>query len=208
MSGKLRNDVLPVVVVTGFLGAGKTTLLKRVLEAEEIYFKVGALVNDFATLNIDYELIKRKSADGVVELSNGCICCSLGSDLKSVVWQALRDSSDSALSSVDYLIVETSGITDPVNVVLELENFTTSLDLSMKNTNSISNPNPTVSMKNTNSISNEQRKNSHQSHEEIGSETFRSQLLCADVVILNVRCIIIFLLSFFVFENFHTKCCT
>lgn len=118
---------LPVCVVTGFLGSGKTTLLNHVL-TNRSNLRVAAAINDFAALNVDEKLVKSKFGKGggsggrVVELSNGCVCCHLLDDLREAVWTMLQndDSSDQS-KGVDYLLVETSGVTDPLQVIRSLD---------------------------------------------------------------------------------------
>jgi G3E family GTPase len=102
---------VPVVIVTGFLGSGKTTLLNHVLRSADLG-RVAALVNDFGAVNIDAELIA-SVADEVVELTNGCVCCSINGDLYEAVKQAL------ALDPpVERIVVETTGLADPLPVGL------------------------------------------------------------------------------------------
>jgi len=108
------SDRLPVTLVAGYLGAGKTTLINRILKAGADR-KITVMVNDFGAINIDARLI-RTQAGGVVQLANGCICCSIQSDLKSQL-QALVHSSDRP----DHLVVETSGVSDPARVAAVLQ---------------------------------------------------------------------------------------
>ena len=102
---------LPVTVITGFLGGGKTTLIKHIL-ANQQGLRTGVIVNELSELGIDGELIV--SADGdMVELENGCICCSINNDFLDAIFRVLnRD------RRLDYLVVETSGVSDPLPVVL------------------------------------------------------------------------------------------
>ena len=99
----------PVTVITGFLGSGKTTLVNHIL-ANRQGLRAAVLVNDLGDINIDAELIT-STEGGVVELSNGCICCSLNGDLMDGLVQALERP-----QPVDLLIIETSGVADPVPV--------------------------------------------------------------------------------------------
>mmetsp|Transcript_4356 Transcript_4356/g.10201 ORF Transcript_4356/g.10201 Transcript_4356/m.10201 type:complete len:562 (-) Transcript_4356:90-1775(-) len=123
--GAKRNRPLPVTIVTGFLGAGKTTLMRHIL-ANKHNLRVAAAVNDFAELNIDGDLVANlpssttgKAAERVVELSNGCVCCSLSKDLESAVWSMLDNDVD--VGRIEYLVIETSGVTDPHSIIRSLD---------------------------------------------------------------------------------------
>ena len=98
---------MPVTIVTGFLGSGKTTLLNYILQNQQ-GLKIAVLVNEFGDINIDSQLLVGMDRD-MMELSNGCICCSINDGLIETVYEVLeRD------EKVDYLVVETSGIADPL----------------------------------------------------------------------------------------------
>ncbi|QLK25652.1 GTP-binding protein [Natrinema zhouii] len=105
-----RKDTIPVTVVSGYLGAGKTTLINHVLSNPGDR-RVAVLVNDMGEVNVDAELIARENDDeGIVDLSNGCICCRLQGDL-------LEEAAQLAESrAFDYLLVESSGISEPIPV--------------------------------------------------------------------------------------------
>ncbi|WP_428032591.1 CobW family GTP-binding protein [Ancylobacter sp.] len=100
-----------MTVITGFLGSGKTTLVNHIL-ANRRGLRAAVLVNDLGDVNIDAELIS-STEDGLLELSNGCICCSLASDLMDNLVQILERT-----QPVDHIIIETSGVADPLPVAL------------------------------------------------------------------------------------------
>ncbi len=102
---------LPVTIITGFLGSGKTTLLNHILTNQQ-GLKTAVLVNEFGEIGIDNELIISTDED-MVELSNGCICCTINNDMVEAVYKILERQ-----EAIDYLVVETTGLADPLPVAL------------------------------------------------------------------------------------------
>jgi G3E family GTPase len=102
---------LPVTIITGFLGSGKTTLLNQILQNNQ-NLKVAVLVNEFGDINIDAQLLVSYDND-MVELSNGCICCTINEGLVKAVKRILARE-----EKVERLIIETTGIADPLPIIL------------------------------------------------------------------------------------------
>ena len=105
---------LPVTIITGFLGSGKTTLLNHILSNQQ-GLKTAVLVNEFGEIGIDNDLLitTENSDDTFVELSNGCICCTINNDLMDAVYKVLERQ-----DKIDYLVVETTGLADPLPIAL------------------------------------------------------------------------------------------
>ncbi len=102
---------MPVTIITGFLGSGKTTLLNHILSNRQD-LKVAILVNEFGDINIDSQLLVSMDED-MVELSNGCICCTINDGLVDAVYNVLERQ-----DQIDYMVIETTGVADPLPIIL------------------------------------------------------------------------------------------
>jgi G3E family GTPase len=104
-------SLIPATILTGFLGAGKTTLLKRVLE-EAHGQKIAVIENEFGEENIDNDILVSETKEQIVQMSNGCICCTIREDLRSAL-QLLAAKKRKGLLDFDRVVIETTGLADP-----------------------------------------------------------------------------------------------
>lgn len=109
----LDEPRLPVMIVAGFLGSGKTTLVNHIL-AHQTGFRIAVMVNEFGDIAIDGDLLIG-TAEDMVELANGCVCCSINNDFVAAVSRVLQ-----TRERIDYLVIETTGLADPLAVALTL----------------------------------------------------------------------------------------
>ena len=101
-----------MTVLTGFLGAGKTTLLNRILNGDH-GMRVGVLVNDFGSINIDADLVVDVESDDVISLANGCVCCSIRDDLSQAIIDVIERP-----ERPEFILLEASGVAEPTGIAL------------------------------------------------------------------------------------------
>jgi G3E family GTPase len=104
------QDMVPVTILTGFLGSGKTTLLNRILK-EDHGQRIAVIENEFGETGVDSEIIE-KSEEQIVEMNNGCICCTVRGDLIRILG-TLKEKRDQGALKFDRVVIETTGMADP-----------------------------------------------------------------------------------------------
>jgi G3E family GTPase len=104
-------SLIPATILTGFLGSGKTTLLKRVL-SEAHGQKIAVIENEFGEENIDGDILVTETREQIVQMSNGCICCTIREDLRATL-QLLAAKKRKGLLDFDRVVIETTGLADP-----------------------------------------------------------------------------------------------
>ena len=104
-------SLIPATILTGFLGSGKTTLLKRVLN-EAHGQKIAVIENEFGEENIDSDILVTESKEQIIQMSNGCICCTIREDLRATL-QLLAAKRRKGLLDFDRVVIETTGLADP-----------------------------------------------------------------------------------------------
>jgi G3E family GTPase len=103
--------MIPVTILTGFLGSGKTTLLKRILN-EKHGMKIAVIENEFGEENIDNEILVQDTSEQIIQMSNGCICCTIRGDLSRVLGD-LAAQKQSGKLDFDRVVIETTGLANP-----------------------------------------------------------------------------------------------
>ena len=106
---------IPITVITGFLGSGKTTLLSSLLKKQEMT-NTAVIINEFGEVGLDHALIEH-SDESIIELQNGCICCTIRGDLKKTLVGLLRKKSEGEIDAFNRVVIETTGLADPVPII-------------------------------------------------------------------------------------------
>ncbi|MEY3782688.1 MAG: hypothetical protein RIS97_866 [Pseudomonadota bacterium] len=104
-------SLIPVTILTGFLGSGKTTLLKRIL-TEAHGQKIAVIENEFGEENIDSDILVTDTTENIIQMSNGCVCCTIRDDLR-VTLQDLAEKKRKGEITFDRVVIETTGLADP-----------------------------------------------------------------------------------------------
>ena len=112
------KPAIPVTVVTGFLGAGKTSLLNRLVR-DPALAGTGFIINEFGEIGIDHLLVEAAD-DGIVELSSGCLCCTVRGELVTTLENFLRGLDNGRIEALSRIVIETTGLADPVPVLATL----------------------------------------------------------------------------------------
>src|SRR3989449_8204667 len=105
-----EQNMVPVTILTGFLGSGKTTLLNRILR-EDHGQRIAVIENEFGEVGVDSDLIE-KGDEQIVQMNNGCICCTVRGDLIRILGE-LKDKRDRGALKFDRVVIETTGMADP-----------------------------------------------------------------------------------------------
>jgi G3E family GTPase len=107
----MSNSLIPATILTGFLGAGKTTLLKRVL-TESHGQKIAVIENEFGEENIDNEILVADTGEQIIQMNNGCVCCTIREDLRSTL-STLAEKRRKGELDFERVVIETTGLADP-----------------------------------------------------------------------------------------------
>lgn len=109
------TSIIPITVITGFLGSGKTTLLSALLK-QEAMANTAVIINEFGEIGLDHAFIEH-TEENIVELQSGCICCTIRDDLNKTLLELASKIATKQISPVNRLVIETTGLADPVPIV-------------------------------------------------------------------------------------------
>lgn len=114
----MKTKFIPLTLITGFLGSGKTTFLNRMLR-DPLLAECAVIINEFGEVSIDHLLVE-KTTEGIIELSNGCLCCNLHSDLIDTLADLINRVQTGTLKQLNRIIIETTGMADPAPILQTL----------------------------------------------------------------------------------------
>jgi len=114
----IDRPAIPVSVLTGFLGSGKTTILSHLLRQPE-FSRTAVIINEFGEIGLDHDLVEA-SEDSLIELTTGCLCCKVRTDLAETLQDLLRRRDQGACAAFDRIVIETSGLADPAPILQTL----------------------------------------------------------------------------------------
>ncbi len=173
---------IPVTVLTGFLGAGKTSMIQHLLKSAAGK-RIALVINEFGDLGIDGDLVRGCGCDDVVELANGCICCTVADDFIPTM-EALLDRPDRP----DHIVIETSGLALPKPLVKAFNWPNIRTRVTVDGVVSLVDGRAVVDglfARDPAAVDRQRRADQNLDHESALCELFQEQLLCADVVVLN-----------------------
>lgn len=116
---QLSSKRVPVFVLTGFLGSGKTTVLNHLLKQPDLARSL-VLINEYGAVGLDHDLVTYSRDDTVVEMANGCVCCTIRSDLVRTLYEAPGRFSRDGVPWFDRVVIETTGLADPAPIIQTL----------------------------------------------------------------------------------------
>jgi G3E family GTPase len=116
MSTTAPEERIPVSVLTGFLGSGKTTLLRELLRKPEMG-DTAVIINEFGEIGLDHQLVEKSSEEGMVELSSGCLCCTVRGDLVRTMGELYLKRQRGEINAFKRMVVETTGLADPAPII-------------------------------------------------------------------------------------------
>jgi len=114
----IDRPAIPVSVLTGFLGSGKTTILGHLLRQPE-FSRTAVIINEFGEIGLDHDLVEA-SEDSLIELTTGCLCCKVRTDLAETLQDLLRRRDQGGCAAFDRIVIETSGLADPAPILQTL----------------------------------------------------------------------------------------